>query len=525
MSEPGASAQDCLTQSREDAKERGACRLREEIAAGGLTKSASNLQPGRQGSMFSRVLSEAQIQRIHEASLAILSRAGVAVPHPDMLDRFAEAGAGVDRDTQRVRIPPHLIESALRTAGKQFTLYGRDLAKTAAFGQGRRNYNTIAGEAHWVDDIGGERRFATLGDVAVATRFADALEGITIPGAMADPHERPVPARCVEVLATMLRHTTKPITFWYHDRASARFINEILIALRGDEQRAAQFPLCYPFLEPISPLRFPFNGIDLLFETSRLNLPVPIGPMAQMGLSAPMSIAGTVAQENAEILAGLCITQLIRPGMPVCYGGICHAFDMATTQMIFSGPEQAIFGVAMTQMGKSYGLPVYINVGLTDSKRPDAQAGLESGVTLALGAAAGADIFGHMGICGVDQATSLDILVLQNEVIRYVESVMRPLDLSDEALGLDLIDELGPGGSFINTPHTAERFRDELWFPRLLDRDYYQAWADAGAASTEERCRRRREEILALHYPDPLPDDVDREVETIVEAARRELNP
>ena len=91
--------------------------------------------------------------------------------------------------------------------------------------------------------------------------------------------------------------------------------------------------------------------------------------------------------------------------MPVCYGGICHAFDMRTTQLIFAGPEQAIFGVAMTQMGKHYGLPVYINVGLTDSKRPDAQAGLEAGVTLAFGAAAGADIFGHMGICGVDQAT------------------------------------------------------------------------------------------------------------------------
>jgi len=133
----------------------------------------------------------------------------------------------------------------------------------------------------------------------------------------------------------------------------------------------------YPLLEPVSPLCFPFNGVDLLFETAQLNMPVPIGPMAQMGMSAPATIAGTMAQENAEILAGICITQLIREGTPVCYGGICHAFDMRTTQLIFSGPEQAIFSVAMTQMGKFYGFPVYINVGLTDSKRPDAQAGLE----------------------------------------------------------------------------------------------------------------------------------------------------
>jgi trimethylamine--corrinoid protein Co-methyltransferase len=321
----------------------------------------------------------------------------------------------------------------------------------------------------------------------------------------------------------MIRNTTKPVTFWFHDRASARFINELLIALRGDERRAAQLPLCYPFLEPISPLRFPRNGIDLLYETARLNLPVPIGPMAQMGLSAPMSVAGTLAQENAEILAGVCVTQLIRAGMPVCYGGICHAFDMRTTQMIFSGPEQAIFGVAMTQMGKHYGLPVYINVGLTDSKRPDAQAGLEAGVTLAFGAAAGADIFGHMGISGVDQATSLDMLVLQDEVIGYVESTLRPLDLSDEALGLDALQDVVSGAQFVEHEHTLERFRKELWFPKVLDRSFYEAWRTAGAVSTEERCRQRKEELLANHQSEPVPEALDRELGRIVAAARKEL--
>jgi trimethylamine--corrinoid protein Co-methyltransferase len=362
-----------------------------------------------------------------------------------------------------------------------------------------------------------------MDDVATATRLADALDGLTIAGAMADPHEVPVAWRCVEVMATQLRHTTKPITFWFHDRASARFINELIIALRGNEAEARLHPPCYPFLEPISPLRFPFNGIDLLYETARLNLPVPIGPMAQMGVSAPGTLAGTMALENAEILAGICITQLVQPGLPVCYGGICHAFDMRTTQLIFCGPEQAIFGVGMAQMGKHYGLPVYINVGLTDAKRPDAQAGLEAGVTLALGAAAGADIFGHMGISGVDQATSLDMLVFQNEVIAYVESVQRAVEISDETLGLDVIEEVGPGGNFIDHPHTAGHFRHELWFPRLLDRDYYQAWMDAGARTMEERCREAKERLLATHEVEPLDAALDRALQGIVGAARKEL--
>lgn len=475
--------------------------------------------------MITKIISEGQIKRLHAASLAILKRVGVLVPHKEILERFAESGAEVDHAKQLVKIPEELVMRCLDQAGKQFTLYGRDLEKQACFGQGRRNFNSIAGEASWVDEIGGARRYATLADVATAARFGDALEGINIVGAMADPHELTGEARCVEVLATMIKNTTKPITFWFHDRASARFIIDMLIALRGDEARAAKFPLCYPFLEPISPLRFPFNGIDLLFETSRLNMPVPIGPMAQMGLSAPGTLAGTLALENAEILAGICITQLVRAGMPVCYGGLCHAFDMQTTQMIFCGPEQAIFGVAMTQMGKFYALPVYINVGLTDSKRPDAQAGLESGVTLMLGAAAGADIFGHMGICGVDQAASLDMLVLQNEVIQYVESAMRNVELSDDTLGLDIIEEVGPGGTFIDQPHTAGHFRHELWFPKLLDRNYYQAWVDNGARSTEDRCRRKKETILKTHTSEPIAPELARTLDNIVAAAHRELRP
>jgi trimethylamine--corrinoid protein Co-methyltransferase len=473
--------------------------------------------------MFAKMLTDRRISQIHETSLAILERVGVQIPHPEILRMFADAGANVDHDSQYVRIPPELVTRSLEQAGKEFTIYGRDMSNVARFGQGERNYNSIAGEALWVDEIGQERRYATLEDAATASRFADALDTINVVGAMSDPHELPAETRCVEVMATMIKNTTKPIHFWYHDRASAKYLNEMMVAVRGDEESAAKYPICYPFLEPISPLRFSFNGVDLLFETARLNLPVPIGPMAQMGMSGPSTVAGTMAQENAEILAGICITQLIRPGMPVCYGGICHAFDMRTTQLIFSGPEQAIFGVAMTEMGKYYGLPVYINVGLTDSKRPDAQAGLEAGITLMLGTAAGADIFGHMGISGVDQASSLDILVMQDEVISFVESVMRQVDFSDDALALDEIEAVGPGGRFIDRHHTVQHFRKELWFPKLLDREYYDAWLDEGAMSTEERCRQRKEEILATHEPEPISEDLSRTLDEVVRASRRHL--
>jgi trimethylamine--corrinoid protein Co-methyltransferase len=338
---------------------------------------------------------------------------------------------------------------------------------------------------------------------------------------MSDPHDVDVAHRCVDVAAAVLRETTKPVMFWFHDRSSAAHVVEILQAVTGGE--AARFPPTYPFLEPISPLRFPRLGVDLLFETCKVPLPVPIGPMAQVGVSAPATLAGTIAQETAEILAGICVVQLIGPGTPVCFGGIPHAFDMRSTQVIFGGPEQGLMAAAMTEMGKSYGLPVYVNVGLTDSKCVDAQAGLEVGASLLAGALAGADIFGHLGIAGADQGASPEMLVFQHEAVEYVERMLRGFEVDDEALALDLIDSLGPGGSYIAEEHTVRNYRKALWVPRILDRLFWESWSGAGRRDTLSRARERLAEVERSHAPNPLPDDVEREVRGIVERARASL--
>ncbi len=467
------------------------------------------------------VLTGKQIAKLHESSLWILEKVGVQVPHQEVLRRFQEAGASAEGD--RVRIPEALVESSLAQAGKTFTIYGRDTKRKAIFGTRKRNYNSIAGEALWIDDDTGERRYATVKDAGTAARLADALPNLNIAGAMCDPHELSPEYGAAAAMAEMLRNTTKPLSIWFHNRTVSRTMCEIMIALRGSEEKARKYPLSYPFLEPISPLRFPFDGVDALFETGRLNLPIPIGPMAQVGMSAPGTLAGTLAQENAEILAGVCITQLISPGVAVCYGGIPHAFDMRTTQMIFAGPEQALMAVAMTQMGKHYKLPVYINVGLTDSKVPDAQAGMEAGITLMMGALAGADIFGHLGICGMDQASSLDMLMMQHELIGYVERAMAGIEFNDEAIGLEVIEQVGPGGTFMDQEHTALHFRKELWFPKLLDRQFYDAWLSGGAKTMAQRCREEKERLLREHRPEPLPEAVDREIERVLAGARQEL--
>jgi trimethylamine:corrinoid methyltransferase-like protein len=401
------------------------------------------------------LLAESEIRRLHDASLSILERVGVRVPHAETLRRFAEAGARVDVPNQHVWIPEKLVEQCLATARKQFTIYGRDRSRRAEFGVGKRNFNSSAGQAFWVDDKLC-RRYATLDDVRAAARLADALPWINVVGAMADPHELPVEYRCVWVAAELLKHTSKPITFWFHDRASA-----------------------------------------------------------------VATLAGTMAQENAEILAGLCIVQLIRPGTAVCYGGIPHAFDMRTTQVIFAGPEQALMAVGMAELARFYGLPAYINVGLTDSKLPDAQAGVEAGITLACGVLAGADIFGHLGICGADQGASLSMLMLQNEIIGYLERLLRGVEIDDEHLGIEALEEGIRAGSFLGLEHTVRHFRSELWFPQLFDRRYWEAWASDGSQDLAARCQAMKDDVLRKHVPEPMDRATERAVDDLLDAAKR----
>lgn len=471
------------------------------------------------------ILDEPEILSLHNASLQILGSIGVRIPHAEMRTLFRAAGAEVAEDVQVVRIPETLLMECLEKAGKSYTLFGRDRTKRVTVGMGTRHYASSAGQASWVEDAGTARRYANVNDIADAARLADALPLMGLVGAMADPHEIPVEFRCVAVAAELVRHTTKPILLWFHDRASCRYILEILAAVAGGEEEASQYPLTFPTLEPISPLSFPFHGIDLLFETARLSLPVPVGPMAQVGATAPGTLAGTLAQENAEILAGICLTQLIRPGLPVLYAGLPHAFDMRTTQLIFAGPEQALMAIAMAQMGHHYGLPVCVNVGLTDSKLVDAQAGLEAGVTLVCGAMAGAEAFGSFGICGVDQGASLPMLVMQHELAALAERIMQGFDTTQETIGLDVIRAVGPGGHFLATQHTLDHFRQELWFPTILDRHFWSHWSQAGGLSMQARCIETKEAILREHQPTPLEDALSRELDRIVASAKLHLLP
>jgi trimethylamine--corrinoid protein Co-methyltransferase len=380
------------------------------------------------------------------------------------------------------------------------------------------------GQFSWIDINTGQRRPATIQDARNAICLGDALENINIVGVMAQPEEISEKYRDVYLTGELVKGTVKPTRCWVRNGATARYILEIYRTIAGGDAALRAKPMVEAFIEPISPLQLPKDGLDIVKEFSQAGQPVSIGPMAMTSATAPATLAGTLAQENAEILAGIVVTQLLSPGTAITYGGIPHIMDMRTSICSFGSPEQGLMAVAMTQIAQFYGFPVYINVGLTDAKVPDAQAGIEKAGSMLLGVLAGADTFGHCGICGTDHAGSLLWLAFDNELMNYVKRVARGFEVNAETLATDIVKLVGPAGNFLAEPHTVEHFRKELWLAdQLWTRQSFDGWQSQGCSSFGERLADHVKDILKTHTPQPLDDALIQEIDCIVKHAENEL--
>ena len=469
-------------------------------------------------------LSEREIQGIHDASIEILRNTGVMVHHEEILQLLGEAGAKVARNNRIAHLPEKLVMDSIAQAGKKFLLYGRDSTRPVRFGFGDLILMSSPGQFGWIDTETGRRRPATIQDARDAIRLGDALDNIDIVGVMAQPEEVCEKYRDVFLTGELVKGTAKPTRCWVRNGATARYILEIYRAIAGGDAALRAKPMVEAFLEPISPLQLPRDGLDIVREFAQAGQPVSIGPMAMASATAPATLAGTLAQENAEILAGIVVTQLLAPGTAITYGGIPHIMDLRTSICSFGSPEQGLMAVAMTQMAQFYDFPVYINVGLTDAKVPDAQAGVEKASSMLLGVLAGADTFGHCGICGTDHAGSLLWLAFDNELMNYIKRIARGFEVNAETLATDIVKLVGPAGNFLAEPHTVEHFRRELWLAdQLWTRQSFDGWQSQGCSSFAERLTERVNSILTTHTPQPLDDDLSREIDCIVKHAENEL--
>ena len=216
---------------------------------------------------------------------------------------------------------------------------------------------------------------------------------------------------------------------------------------------------------------------------------------------------------------------LQKTALPVMYGGIPHVMDPRSATCSFGAPEQGLMAIAMSQMGRFYGFPIYINVNLTDSKMLDIQAGIEKIGSFVLGAISGADLFGHAGILGADNGANLLWLVIDDEVMEYIKRVTRGFEVNSDTLALSTITDIGPGGNYLTHDHTLAHFREEIWAPRRTwNRDLYSIWESQGSMGMRELALERLHQILASHAPTPIDPALSNEIDRIVGNARAEMN-
>lgn len=470
-----------------------------------------------------KILSSKEIGDIHDASLNILGKIGIKVNHSEVFDILGDAGAVVDKKTRIVKFPEDMVMGGIQKAGKKHTLYGRNPYSVAKFGYEDQLFLSSGGQYLWLDETTGKRRPGTLEDTKAAILVGDALKEINIVGAFILPAEIPSKVRDIYLYAELIKYTGKPCFTWINNGKSAKYIIEMFEVVAGGKTQLRSKPMLEAFIEPISPLQLNREGLEILVEFARAGLPVGFGPMAMTMATAPATLAGTIAQENAEILAGITISQLLSPGLPITYWGIPHIMDPATGNISFGSPEQGLMAVAIIQIAKWYGFPVGVNVGLTDSKLTDSQNGLERGMTLLLGALAGADIFGHMGIVGADQGASLAELIINNEMISYLKRIMKGFEVNKETIAFEVIRRVGVGGHFLEDEHTLKYFRKEVWFPSLFDRNNWELWKGKGGNSILERAVKKKEEILNEHKIEPLDQDIANRIDEIVKEAEKDI--
>ena len=484
------------------------------------------LEEGRifMGKIRLKILSDAEIQTIHDAGLDVLKKTGIMIHHDEILKLVEEAGATVDNNSKIAYMPERLVMNCVAKAKKQYILYGRDLQCVARFGYGDLVLMSSPGQYGWIDSRTGRLRSATIQDAHDAICLGDALPNITIVGSMAQPEEISETYREVYLTAELVKGTCKPTRTWVFNRRTARYVLEIYRAVAGGEAALREHPMVEAFLEPISPLQLPHDGLDAMIEFIKAGQPVSIGPMAMASATAPATLAGTLAQENAEILAAVVVSQLLQPGTPVTYGGIPHIMDPATGICSFGSPEQMLMATACVQMGRFYGFPVYINVGLTDAKVPDVQAGIEKGSSMMLGALAGADTFGHAGICGTDHGASLLWLAIDDELMAYVKRVVRGFEVDSDTVAAEVINNVGPTGSYLAEEHTVKHFRNELWLPdKAWTRAMWDVWEKEGRGSMADRILKKVEHIIATHKAKPIDEGLVKEIDNIVESAKKQL--
>lgn len=458
------------------------------------------------------VITAEEVEQIHRTSLRILAEIGVRFPSNAMLDRLEAIGVLVDRDRQVARFPETVVEKVLRDVPKDFAATPPDGGSPVAYGDGELKLS-FDQTPFIVDYMTGSMGRQPTDEILRGIAVSNALENVRQATGYCLPNDVPDMAGDVVSFRLLWTYSRKPVANWIYSPEGARAILDMALTVAGGEDELRQKKLLSYFAEPVSPLRWARHSLEIILSLSRYACPIHLGPMVTAGGSGPVTLAGTLALHNAEMLQGITTIAACNPRQPVVYSCHAHRLDLKRAAIMYGAPEQALLAAGATQLAKRYGLPAAGNVMLSDSNVPDYMAGFEAGATAAYALAAGWEMlglcgFGTIGVVGAGVGLSLEHAIVQDEALGYLKRMLRSFDVNDETLAWDVIREAGIGGIFTGTEHTIRHMRTDLWEDKGIFKPLdYETWARNGSETVLDRAHRRLQEILDDSMPlEPVID-------------------
>lgn len=437
-----------------------------------------------------RVLSNSEIELMHENAVRVLENAGVVFAYGEALDILEEAGCTVDRETQKVKLPRALIEKCIETAPASFDLYDRDGNYYCKFGDSQSRFNPGSSAGFMLADDGVTVRPSTVADLKLISKVAEYLPQIDFVSSSVVCEEAPGDLGSQYLYYTEMKYSKKPIIGGATDAMGVPRTFKLLEAVLGSEKNVMEKPYTIFDICVTSPMTWSHIGAQNIVDCAKRNIPIELISAQIAGASGPITIAGCILQHTVETLAGLVLAQVVRPGLPVVYGGAPCTFNMRTmyTPMVSMEANMVTAGYAL--MGKYYGLPTHTYAALSDSKAIDYQAGSETARSGFIALQLGIDNISGAGGLNVIAEMSVEKMVMDAEFIGSLKHFAQGINFNEETLANDVICKVGPAGNYLKEKHTLKWYKTEHNYDNLVMN--YQdraAWKKEGGKSIFEKAK------------------------------------
>jgi len=440
-------------------------------------------------------LSSGEIEKLHQATLYVLKTVGVRFQSEAARTVFRQHGAEVDGEI--VRISEKILQKALSSIPKSFVLHGREEEQDVLVGGEAPVFASSSGPVYV--RRGGEKYLAKNEDYLNFIKLSETSPVLGVTNyIMVEPQDVAPDKRKLHQVACCLKYSTKPLI----GITMGEGMSEECLRLVGNFYGGLTANRLLGIISPISPLSYDQQMLDHVLIYARNDQPLLFASCSLPGATSPVSLCGTMVIDNAEVLAGIILSQLVRPGLPVIYGNTSTACDLRYVSPAIGSPETGLVTLTTAALSSYYGIPCRSGGSLTDAKIPDMQAGIESAMTLLPAMVSGVDfILQSCGILESFNTLSYEKFIIDEETLVTARRFVQGYEISDDLLGLEMIGRLGPGANYLSEEHTAAHYRSEQYTPKIISREGFAQWTEAGGRDLPERAASAVEKRLEQYQP------------------------